>query len=193
MVTAMARFRFRRLFRPFNRLAGDRSGVSAVEFALILPIMLTLYLGGNEIGTALTISRKVTHVTSSLSDLAAQSKTITNTDMTNILNAASAVVAPYKVANLKVTVSSVKVDANKVATVAWSDALNTTARSRGSSVTLPASLLVASSTVIWAEAQYSYTPAIGYMITGTMKLSDQLYMKPRIQDPLCRVGATTVC
>ena len=32
-----------------TRLAGDERGVSAVEFALLLPVMLTLYLGGVEV------------------------------------------------------------------------------------------------------------------------------------------------
>ena len=45
MVTP-ARLRWRRLFRRFSPadLAGDRSGVSAVEFALILPLMLSASL-----------------------------------------------------------------------------------------------------------------------------------------------------
>ena len=34
------------------RLAGDERGVSAVEFALLLPLMVTLYLGGVEISQA---------------------------------------------------------------------------------------------------------------------------------------------
>ena len=67
----------RRARQIWRRLAGDQRAVSAVEFALILPIMLLLLFGGVELGDALTIDRKVTHVTSTISDLVAQSKTIT--------------------------------------------------------------------------------------------------------------------
>ena len=63
--------------------------------------------------------------------------------MTNALNAASAVMAPFPIANLKVTVSSVKIDAAGNATVDWSDTLNGTARTEGSTVTLPAALNIA--------------------------------------------------
>ena len=53
--------------------AGDTKGVSAVEFALVLPLMLTLYLGGAELAQAISASRKVTLVSRTVADLAAQS------------------------------------------------------------------------------------------------------------------------
>ena len=49
-------------------------------------------------------------------------------------------------------------------------------------VTLPTALTVANTSLIWAEVQYAYTPAIGYVITGTMTLKDQIYMRPRLSD-----------
>jgi hypothetical protein len=56
--------------------------------------------------------------------------------MTNSLNAASTVMAPFPSGNLKVVVSSVKIDAQGNATISWSDTFNGTARAKGSSVTL---------------------------------------------------------
>ena len=44
--------------KRFNRRFGaDERGVSAVEFALILPLLVTLYLGVSEITQAVTIKR----------------------------------------------------------------------------------------------------------------------------------------
>ena len=59
---------------------------------------------------------------------------------------------------------------------------NGTARAKGSSVTLPAALNVANSSLIWSEVSYDYKPVIGYVITGTMTLTDQIYMRPRLSD-----------
>lgn len=183
----MTKFRLGRLFRPFNRLAGDRSGVSAVEFAMILPIMVSLYLGGNEIGTGLTISRKVAHVSSSLSDLVAQSKTITDTDMTNILDAAAAVITPYSQANLTLRLSLIKVDAAGTATVMWSDARNTTALAAGSVVTtVPAEVKTANTYLIAGEVHYDYLPTIGYVMTGHFDLHDTFYLRPRLSSDVKR-------
>jgi Flp pilus assembly protein TadG len=176
-----AKARLRRL-----RFAADESGVSAVEFALILPIMLTLYFGAVELGDALTINRKVTHVTSSLSDLVTQSKTISDSDMDNILDAATAVMTPYAASDLTMKVTGVTIDANGVAKVAWSDARNTTALTKGASITVPAAVKLPNTFLVTAEVHYSYTPIFGYVMIGTFDLNDSFYLRPRLSDKVCR-------
>ena len=78
---------FRCLSQRFSGFAQDRRGVSAVEFAMLLPLMMTLYLGTVEISQGVGIDRKVTLTTRTVADLASQASSITNTDMTNLLNA----------------------------------------------------------------------------------------------------------
>ena len=78
--------------------------------------------------------------------------------------------------------SSVKIDSAGKATVAWSNSLNGTAHTTGSAVTLPAALNVANTSLIWSEVQYTYQPVIGYVMTGTLTLKDQIYMRPRVSD-----------
>ena len=180
-----------------RRLIRERRGVSAVEFALLLPFMLTLYLGGTEITQAITIKRKTTIVTRTIGDFVAQSSTINNAQMLNIMNATKAVVSPYAQGNLKIVVTSVGIDAANNATVVWSDATaNGTAKTPGTSVTLPTELnAFPNTTVIWTEAEYVYTPAVGWLITGNMTLGDHMYMRPRLVAKVCRdtgVG-TPVC
>ena len=75
--------------RLFRRLSGDPSAASAVEFAIMLPIMLLMFFGTAEFGEAITIDRKVGHVASALGDLVAQSKSLSDADMQNILDASS--------------------------------------------------------------------------------------------------------
>ncbi len=177
------------LLRQLVHLAQDRRGVSAVEFAMVLPLMITLYLGSVEVSQGIGIDRKVTLTTRTVADLASQVSSINNADMTNLLSASAAVIAPYDASKLKVTVSAVTIDSNGVAKVAWSDTLNGTQRAVGSTVTLPTALSVPSTTLIWSEVAYSYTPAIGYVITGTLNLSDQIYMRPRLSDTVTRVNS----
>ena len=82
--------------------------------------------------------------------------------------------------------SSVTIDAQGKATIAWSDTLNGTARAKGSTVTLPAALAIPNSSLIWSEVQYTYKPVIGYVVTGTLTLKDQIYMRPRMSDTVAR-------
>jgi hypothetical protein len=106
--------------------------------------------------------------------------------MTNILDASSAIIAPYSTGNLAITVTCLKIDANQNATVKWSATRNGTARTAGSSYTFDASsqaLDVANTYLLLAEASYAYTPIFGYTITGTLTLSDRMFMAPRISAP----------
>ena len=128
-----------------SRLARDKRGVSAVEFALLAPVMIGLYFG-------------------------------------------CAIVSPYDATKLKMTITCIKIDANKVATVKWSVTRNGTANS--GTMTVPTALAVANSTLILSEASYAYTPTVGYTISGTLTLSDKMYMTPRISAP---TYGTTTC
>jgi Flp pilus assembly protein TadG len=173
--------------RGFARFARDRRAMTAVEFALLLPLMITLYLAGAEITQAITIKRKATIVARTIGDLVAQDNSITNAEMSTILGAASAVVSPYPSGPLKIIVSSLAIDGNGIAKVAWSEAYQTAARTVNSTVTLPPGLNAANTSLVWAESSYNYTPAVGYMITGSMELRDQVYLRPRLSTSIARV------
>jgi Flp pilus assembly protein TadG len=177
-----------RRMQRIARFGRDESGVSAVEFAMLLPLMLTLYLGSVEVSQGIAADRKVTLTARAVADLVSQSATVNNAAMTNILAAASAVMAPYDVNKAVVTVSVVAIDGNGKATVSWSDSLNGTPRAKGSAVTLPSALLVPNTSLVWGEASYNYTPVIGYVISGTLTLKDQIFMRPRLSDTITRTA-----
>jgi Flp pilus assembly protein TadG len=176
-----------------SRLLGfrrDRRGVAAVEFALVLPLMLTIYMGGVEFGDGYAVDTRVTDVAHSVADLTTQYIQIDNADMSSILNASSVLVSPYSSANITVTVSEVTIDSSGNATITWSDSLNGTARSVGSKITLPTSLQTMKSTsMILGEVTYAYTPAIGYVLTGTINMADSFYMLPRLANSVTRINS----
>jgi Flp pilus assembly protein TadG len=149
-------------------------------------LMITMYLGTVEVSRAVGIDRKVTITAHTVADLASQVTTIGDSDMSNLLGASAAVIQPYDDAMLRVTVSGVQIDNNGVAKIAWSDTHNGTARTVGSTVTIPAALNSPNRFLIWGEASYNYVPVIGYVVTGPMNLSDQLYMGPRLGNSVTR-------
>jgi Flp pilus assembly protein TadG len=169
-----------------SRFLRDRRGVSAVEFAIVAPMMIGLYLGCVEISDGVAADRKVNLTAATLANLAAEVTTISTAGMTNILNASSAIIAPFSASNLQMTLSCIKVDSTGVAKVQWSQTRNGTARSIGSVYSFPSgstALAVNGSWLLLAEVSYAYTPAIGYTISGTLTLSDKMYMAPRISPP----------
>jgi len=113
-----------------QRLRGDKRGVAALEFALILPFMLTLYIGIAEISKGYMASQRMTLVARTLADLVAQqgqaqqpapgctlssgSVTFSDSCLSTIFGAAQAIMSPYdtNTANsgiLKMTISQILV------------------------------------------------------------------------------------
>jgi Flp pilus assembly protein TadG len=159
-----------------SRFGRDRRGVSAVEFALLAPLMIGLYLSGVELSEGISIDRKVTLTAGTLANLAAQNATLSSSDMTNILNASAAIMAPYSRTPLKIVLSCIDIDKDGKAAVQWSETYQGTKRGIGDSVTLPSALAVPNTALVLSEVTYAYRPVIGHTITGTLNLSDKMYM-----------------
>jgi Flp pilus assembly protein TadG len=174
--------------------AADQRGVSAVEFAILLPLMLTLYLGGAEISQAVSADRKTTLVAHTVGDLTAQASNVASSDVTNIFSAATAVAYPLSSSSLTVTLSSVCIDSTGTrATIGWSQTLNGTARSGTVTTLIPSALMVANTSLIWGEAHYGYKPTIGWTITGTLNLGDQFFLRPRLSCSVTLNSASSCC
>ena len=153
-----------------RRIARDRRGVSAVEFALLAPVMIGLYLGCAEISDGVSADRKVSLTAAALANLAAEVTSISSGDMTNILDASSAIIYPYSASNMKMTLSCIAIDASKNATVKWSETRNGSALT-DAGLSLPTALVVANTQLLFSQVSYAYKPIVGYTITGTLNLT----------------------
>ena len=185
--TSKIRPRGRRLA---SRFARDARGLAAVEFAFILPLMLTLIFGTIEVSSGVAIDRKVTLVARSLSDLVSQGTQVTQTDLTNFFGLGSAIMSPYPVTATTMTqkVSAISIDASKVAKVVWSyrgvvagSSITVTKEYAKDTVitTIPPGLLVPNTQLIWSEVTYTYIPIVGFLMKGEFPLSDQCFTRPR--------------
>jgi Flp pilus assembly protein TadG len=178
------------LISNLTRFASDVRAVAAVEFAAVLPFLVLLALGTVELSDGITAKQKLTHVISSTGDLVAQSKVITNTDMTNLMKAAAAIIAPFPDSKLKVIVSGISIDANANPKVSWSDGHNTDPLQIGTDYTVPPDLKVANTFLIVAEGSFTYTPTVAYVLSGDVKLQDRFFMLPRLVNKVCRPPQT---
>ena len=167
-----------------RRFARDRDGVSAIEFAIILPFMLTLYLGGVELGDGLAIKFKTTLAVRTVTDLASQYVSIDGTNMQAILGAASAVLSPYSAGSAVVTLTELTVNGSGQGVVQWSCSLNGTAYATNKKLTMPSNLQTSGITMLYGEVTYPYTPPIGYAITGTFNIYQNMYFYPRLSNSI---------
>lgn len=184
------------IIKPFRSFSSHEGGASAVEFALVLPFIVSLMMGGYELTQAINADRKISLSARTVADITAQTNNaapldptnITTAEMTNqILKAGATVMAPHDTTKVQIVVSSVRVDANGNARIAWSETTpNAVASKRSVNSTAPIddNLKIRGTTLIWAEVTYPYTPLFGSAITGTINLKESLLMRPRSQDCL---------
>jgi Flp pilus assembly protein TadG len=174
--------RLRRFLARAWRHARNDGGMAAVEFSLILPILVLLWIGGVEVTQALSVDRRLNNLASALGDLVARSKIVTYADVDAIFDIAGGALFPYSATGIQMRITAVNMNSSGTATVAWSRAEGTTAYTDAAPMNsvVPATLRVADTQIIMAEVYYNYTPAVGYVITGTLNLDDRMYFVPRL-------------
>lgn len=156
---------------------GATAGVAAVEFAMVLPVMVTMFLGMSEVTLGVNIDRKLTLLSRSLADLSSRAGEITTSGMDDIFKASSIVMQPHSITGMKMVVSSMKVTKVGSAfngTVEWScpRGSGATAKPTGVNYPVPSGFQTDNSYYMLIEVSLPYTPIFGRTITGTINLGE---------------------
>jgi Flp pilus assembly protein TadG len=168
-----------------RRFWRDRRGVSAIEFALIAPVMLVIYFGLIEVCQGYMASRRASHTASIVADLVAQADETSTRDLTSVFAIGDMIMRPFSAADLSIRVSSVTMDANGVARIDWSRGNNKTltALTKNSTVSnLPPGLIVRGESLILGETEFKYTSAFAQVIKQPIYFKRSYYLRPRTQD-----------
>lgn len=173
----------------FRRLARDKRGVSAVEFALIAPVLIAFYFGLAELTQAMMAERRASHTAASIGDLVAQSTQISDSTITDVFSIGKTIIAPFPTTSLKMRVSSVIANASLSPKVAWSNGDGLTPLSVGSTASVPSGLLtVSGDSVIISEVQYSYDSPVDFFVPQAVTFTKTFYLRPRKSDNVAKVN-----
>lgn len=164
-------------------------GVAAVEFALIMPILLILYLGSVDVSQAIQADRKLASVAGTLGDLVAQTrKELPLSVLEDYFTASQAIMLPFEGSEASMLVTIVAVDPYGSTRVIDSRGANgATPETKNSSYPLPAEItnLALDGYVVVSEAWYNYRPVVGYVITdASVQLYKQFFYIPRFGDEI---------
>lgn len=176
------RFGLRKVCQRIRSFRKEKRGVAALEFALIAPFMIALWLGSIELSQGVTIDRKVSLASSALADLVTQQTNVTPTELDNIMDATVAIMMPYDVDNLSIVIAGVDIDENGDTRVDWSHARNTSAATEGGTYDIPPSLIIPNSFLVVAHLSYDHTPTTTQGIGGQITLTDDFFLRPRRSD-----------
>jgi len=183
-VRAGAQTAISRLAIRFARLIPDRRGVAAVEFALIAPLLLSMYFVTVEVALGIEANRKVGRVGSMVADLITQNSEITPSQLEAIMKIGESIMQPYNRSAPKIVVTAIEIDADSEVTVAWSGKLENGVYSAvtGSMATVPPALNQPGTFLVRVESELIYKPLITWSkeakpTLGLMAAFDNIDMK----------------
>jgi len=146
------------LFIALNRLMQDRRGVGAVEFALLAPILLMVYICAFELTLGLSVAKRTTRSAGAIADLVTQQTTVSKTYLQTMRDVAEAIFVPYDTMQsddskrLKLKITGIKIDSTGTAKVAWSwNQDNGRPYAVGDAVDVPADLKKADTFLVHTE------------------------------------------
>tara|TARA_R110000824_G_scaffold375374_1_gene566268 strand:- start:134 stop:745 length:612 start_codon:yes stop_codon:yes gene_type:complete len=182
----LSRLNPRLKWRGIQGLHYNEQGVSAVEFAIIAPVMVLIYFGCIELSFLMRMDRRVTSTSASLGDLTARLATVTDADMGEMFAAAKVMMQPYDATEANLRITSIVDNGDGVPRVDWSDAYNITAHSQGSTISVPAGIIPSPGSVILAEVEYTFKSPFGYVLKTEKTVDDKFYLRPRRVNEISR-------
>lgn len=165
----------------FRRLGADRRGVSAVEFALIAPVLVLLYFGLTEFCQAQMAQKRVNHVAATIGDLIAQNGQLTRSEVDSFLQAGDLIMSPYAPENLQLRVSSVRRSGDNY-TLVWSCCASHWSGSLSETPAIGDDIVEDGKTVIVAETTYTYDSPTKYVMGDGFEFAHTAYLHPRDGD-----------
>jgi Flp pilus assembly protein TadG len=185
------------ILRQVRRFVDDNHAVAAVEFALILPFLLALYLGSIEASSLITVDRRVNIISGTVGDLVArwdpEVGALSTSALTDYFDASENIIFPYPTADLVQTVSVVAVDADGLTKVLWSCSYAGEPKELGPGRdvdstydTIPANvnLLARGRWVVASETYYPYEPVLGVEFVGVYDLRRESFYLPRFREEI---------
>jgi Flp pilus assembly protein TadG len=167
-----------RRFAKLRLLLRDKRAVAALEFALILPMMVLMLFGSVELTQAVAANRRVQNTAASLADVVSRDTVVTNAEIADLWTAAKPLMYPNPSTPMKMAITCVHVESASKAVVLWGEASGLTAQKKGDAITLPSGLMVANTYLVMAETQYEYTPP-SKMVISVLKLKHTEYKRTR--------------
>ena len=193
------------LLEKLRRFGPAREAVAVVEFALVLPIMLTMYIASIELSQAFNMDQRIITIAGAVGDLVSRSNAstspITTSTLQDYFQAAQAIISPFPNAKLQQVVSVVAIDkTGKITTVEWSQGYNggvaqVQCKPYAGSHPIPQAMLSisASNWVVVSEASYVYPPMLGLFFPNSFYLYHQNFYLPRNAAYIPFNGAAAPC
>lgn len=167
----------------------DNRGVAAVEAALLLPVLLTTFIGCTEVTFKIWSTQKVEKLAVTIADVITQSQTVSIDGLQEVVKASDRIMDPFAFDDEGVIfISSVYVPQDEtVAKINWQckvdgsfSALSKLGQVGDNAILPPDLTLVERDNVIVAEVYYRYTPIMPGLMFDEAIVYRRAFFKPRL-------------
>ncbi|MCP4393029.1 MAG: pilus assembly protein [Alphaproteobacteria bacterium] len=166
------------MIKLIQRLAKSTKAIAAVEFALIAPIMITLWCGVVETSYLLMAKRKLVATTYSCADLVAQERNVNSSNISDIISASKLIMLPFPDANLNISIVYIEFDpSDGDPEIDWSEPAGSGSGLEGEVTGMGGP----GDKVVVVETSYDYKPLFADMIIGNVTLTERAFAKPRFK------------
>ncbi len=139
-------------FSILRSLLKDRGGLGGVEFAIVTPLLIMVYVGAFELSLGFTVAGKAARASSAVADLVSQQPDVNKTYLGNMSNVVKSILAPYEGSKFTLKITGIEVDEANKGTVIWSrDQNGAVPYAANSSTTVPAQFTGTKAFVIRTE------------------------------------------
>lgn len=164
-------------------------GIAAMEFAMVAPMLVLIFLGGYEINRYIQIAQKVDNVAYTVADVVSQQTSITNNQLAVYMEAATQLMQPltFGSSGVVIVTSVYRASGSANAVVQWrytgggTLSRTSTLGNVGATATLPSGFtLNQRDNVIIVEVYYVFNPIMsGYVLSQT-DIYKRAIFKPRL-------------
>ena len=165
------------IFKLYRRYRNEDNGIAAIEFALILPVMLLLMMGLYDLGNALIVNQKMTAAAHMIGDLISRETEVDTATMNDIIGGGRLAIAPYDDIPFGYDITSVEFDADENPEVLWRVADNMTSNSVNINST--AGLSPEGEGVVIVTVAYEYAPMFAEAVLGTIEMRETSFLRGR--------------
>jgi Flp pilus assembly protein TadG len=179
------------------RAAADRRGVAAIEFALVVPLLLCMYFVTMEVSQAIETNKKVSRTSGMIADLVTQQQTTTHDELDAIMKIGQALLVPYYRSKPTIYVTAIEItdETTPKVKVFWSrkvvNDVYSAGPAKGTIMTVPAALNTRGSFLVRVDSYLDYKPVITYAAADKpglgltsmfdiIKMKETYYLRPRM-------------
>lgn len=170
-----------------RRFARTGEGTTLAEFAIMVPILMTLLLGGVDVARLAFLQQKLDRAASTVADMVSQGQTITTAQLNDIFQSVTPILEPFSIAPGVVIVTAVGASGGNAPAIDWqrsgggSLAATSAIGQPGQPPTLPTGFTVSDGeTVIIAESFYDFTPLFLPALILPRQIYHRAMYRPRL-------------